>query len=364
MMIFFTVLYRRLYKQVSLKLESYFLFFTHHSPLVSNMQIKLTFSFTLVILVLIRPLTGSGINVTSLGSTLLERNVIGNASAMNIKWDYDESLKWPIRIAPCGGEHQSPINIEPTKAINTDYPRLSFVHYDKVFPETVTNNGHTVTLQIHKDDGDDRDLPYIKDGGLSDRYIFYQLHFHWGSNNRIGSEHRIANKRYPAELHMVHYNSKYGTFSEALSHEDGLAVFGIMIELQPRDNIAFRHLEQFDNIIDPSIAKSDALRYSVPLSDLLPDNTDSFFRYNGSLTTGDYNEDVIWTIFDTPIAISERQLAKFRRLRDEHGNELIENVRSTQLLHDRVVMYRPQSNPSSPLLSLPDLISAIEFPLE
>jgi hypothetical protein len=57
-------------------------------------------------------------------------------------------------------------------------------------------------------------------------------------------------------------------------------------------------------------------------------------------------------------------LAKFRWLRDEHGNELIENVRSTHLLHDRVFMYRPQSNPSSPLLSLPDLISAIEFPLE
>jgi carbonic anhydrase len=83
--------------------------------------------------------------------------------------------------------------------------------------------------------------------------------------------------------------------------------------LQPRDNIAFRHLEQFDNIIDPSIAKSDELRlrYSVPLSDLLPGNTDSFFRYNGSLTTGNCNEDVIWTIFDTPIAISERQVEIF-----------------------------------------------------
>jgi carbonic anhydrase len=79
--------------------------------------------------------------------------------------------------------------------------------------------------------------------------------------------------------------------------------------LQARDNIAFRHLEQFDNIIDPSIANSDALRYSVPLSDLLPDQTNSFFRYNGSLTSGKCNEGVIWTIFDTPIAISERQVA-------------------------------------------------------
>ncbi len=91
---------------------------------------------------------------------------------MNTTWDYDgkstsfyawlnfekcltvdlliESLKWPIRIAPCGGEHQSPINIEPSKAVVTDYPRLSFVHYDKVFPETVTNNGHTGIIRILK----------------------------------------------------------------------------------------------------------------------------------------------------------------------------------------------------------------------
>lgn len=110
----------------------------------------------------------------------------------------------------------------------------------------------TVTLQIHKDDGDERDLPYIKDGGLSDRYIFYQLHFHWGSNNRIGSEHRIANKRYthlisslffcflflylfderyPAELHIVHYGQKYDNFTEASKHPDGLAVLAVLIEV-------------------------------------------------------------------------------------------------------------------------------------
>ena len=30
---------------------------------------------------------------------------------------------------------------------------------------------------------------------------------------------------------MVHYNSKYGSFNDALLHADGLAVFGIMIEV-------------------------------------------------------------------------------------------------------------------------------------
>jgi carbonic anhydrase len=37
--------------------------------------------------------------------------------------------------------------------------------------------------------------------------------------------------RYPAELHIVHYNSKYGSFNGALSHDDGLAVLGILIEV-------------------------------------------------------------------------------------------------------------------------------------
>ena len=37
--------------------------------------------------------------------------------------------------------------------------------------------------------------------------------------------------RYPAELHMVHYNTKYGGFTEATAFQDGLAVLGVMIEV-------------------------------------------------------------------------------------------------------------------------------------
>ena len=35
------------------------------------------------------------------------------------------------------------------------------------------------------------EMPYITDGGLTDRFNFVQLHFHWGSNSTTGSEHQI-----------------------------------------------------------------------------------------------------------------------------------------------------------------------------
>jgi carbonic anhydrase len=77
--------------------------------------------------------------------------------------------------------------------------------------------------------------------------------------------------------------------------------------LQDKDNDAFSHIEEFDGIVDPS-EKNKKLPYSVPLKDLLPSNTASFFRYEGSLTDARCNEDVIWTVFETPIAISHRQV--------------------------------------------------------
>lgn len=81
--------------------------------------------------------------------------------------------------------------------------------------------------------------------------------------------------------------------------------------MQARDNTAIRHIEQFDAILNADENKPSFLNYAVPLADLLPDSTRSFYRYNGSLTTPGCNEDVIWTIFDTPIAISERQVFSF-----------------------------------------------------
>jgi carbonic anhydrase len=61
--------------------------------------------------------------------------------------------------------------------------------------------------------------------------VFKQLHFHWGSVDSIGSEHTVNGKSYAGEMHLVHYNSKYGDFDSALKHSDGLAVLGVFFQV-------------------------------------------------------------------------------------------------------------------------------------
>jgi len=50
---------------------------------------------------------------------------------------------WNEHESHCGGQHQSPINIESNKAFLANYPNFIFHKYDCVFPEVLENDGHT-----------------------------------------------------------------------------------------------------------------------------------------------------------------------------------------------------------------------------
>ena len=151
--------------------------------------------------------------------------------------------------------------------------------------------------------------PYIRGGGLAGRYNLGQFHLHWGggTDSADGSEHLLNSRRFPAELHLVHFNAKYGTFAEAVNHKDGLAVLAFFIELSCRDNEAFEPIVQQLDQVAESGSKA-VLSRSVLLRCLLPRDVSSFFRYQGSLTTPLCQEIVQWSVFENPISVSKRQV--------------------------------------------------------
>ena len=55
------------------------------------------------------------------------------------------------------------------------------------------------------------------------------MHAHWGDKPGRGSEHTLDGRMFDGELHIVHYNSKYGDPSVAVDKPDGLAVLGMFI---------------------------------------------------------------------------------------------------------------------------------------
>jgi carbonic anhydrase len=257
-------------------------------------------------------------------------------------WSYDEVDKWPAVYPICGDQKQSPVDIPLAETdYNSSIGNLQYRNYDSIVDYTqfdIVNNGHTVqvTLQnVSKRIG-------IYDGGLSNNFSIEQFHFHWGSNNMVGSEHKVDGVAYPEELHIVHFNSdKYNNVSDAANHTDGLAVLGIFIQISDENNTAFQAvIENFKNIQYENFQITNIMR--VPIRSFLPTSTTEYFRYQGSLTTPPCHQSVTWTVFRNPLTISAAQLLAFRTalFKNESGHEpehLVDNYRTTLPLNGRNV---------------------------
>lgn len=244
----------------------------------------------------------------------------------------------------CGRKHQSPIDLDERYAeFDPALTELNFRGYDQALNSpTITNNGHTAQVSGPEDPN-----RYIEGANLPGRFQFAQLHFHWGANSSRGAEHTFRGFQFPLELHLVHFNVKYGSASEAMKYKDGLAVIGIYYEVSPTPN------EDINVVVDAlknvrlSDHKGTSLQQPVVLSRFLPRLTRHYYRYQGSLTTPPCSEAITFTLMTTTVPISEEQLQQFRLLRtgsDESSSPLVDNFRPTFPLNGRRVF---KSFPSS-----------------
>ncbi|XP_036451105.1 carbonic anhydrase 14 [Colossoma macropomum] len=254
------------------------------------------------------------------------------SSSHDHHWGYHDQEAWMSTFQDCSGKSQSPIDIETSKAIyDPSLPLIELDGYDLTGSPhlTLLNNGHTLLLALPNT------MRIVK--GFDEVYLAAQLHFHWGTIAVPGSEHTIDNVHFPAEIHVVHYNSKYASMSEAANKPDGLAVLGGFIGIGLHENENYEKI--LSALTDVSIEESNTQIPGFNVRHLLPNNLERFYRYNGSLTTPPCFQTVNWTMFNDTITVSRKQLAALENtLKAGQNQHLSKNFRAPQLLHGRLVL--------------------------
>lgn len=255
---------------------------------------------------------------------------------------------WKNYYQTCMGTKQSPVDIPVVAELapfdqNLGLHTLTFTNYEQQVSGTILNNGHTI--QVNLEDS----KFFLEKGGLGGRYVAAQFHFHWGPDNMHGSEHTLEGKKYPMELHIVHYKEEYQSVAGALSESDGLAVVGFFFEVSAVDNNKYKPIVTAVNNVKYQGADATVSGFSlrdITNMDLMVNGSGihiPYYRYMGSLTTPPCSEIVTWTVMKTPIRISSGQLAAFREVAHissgtiSSEDKIKENYRPVQMLTSRKV---------------------------
>jgi len=109
------------------------------------------------------------------------------------------------------------------------------------------------------------------------------------------------------ELHMVFTNTDYENDSIALTKTDGLVVLASFFEVTDEDNPVYSEIVQTLSKINKPEETAN-LPVGFTIRSMLPESTELYFTYKGSLTTPPCLEVVTWIDFKHPIRLSHNQV--------------------------------------------------------
>uniref|UniRef100_A0A3B5K6T3 Carbonic anhydrase 4-like n=1 Tax=Takifugu rubripes TaxID=31033 RepID=A0A3B5K6T3_TAKRU len=145
------------------------------------------------------------------------------------------------------------------------------------------------------------------------------------------------------------------TLDEAVKTHDGLAVLGFFIEVtvirmwgstgttgsSSSEMDTWKKLTHYLSSITNISSKAEVTE-EISIDDLLGSvNRNAFYRYNGSLTTPQCNEAVVWTVFKESVKVDKNLMMMFPA---QAGYQKV--FRPTQPLHSRKI-YSSSSAPGA-----------------
>jgi len=264
--------------------------------------------------------------------------IVTDGSESNSDYYNMEILKveqFPIAIS---STMQSPVDISSVRAVlNRRLEPITFYyigHSPDTLQPSVTNTGLSWEVKIPIPTNHQQAIS----GGplLAGNYMLNHYTAHWG-----GSEHSIDGEEQDGELQLYHYHSQYHSWEEAVHHEAGVAVVAVL--LKAGEGYLNMEIDKIVRMLPNVTFQGDSVQMEeqVDLMNLLPNDKD-YFSYEGSLTTPDFNENVVWLVMRDPLIVSRESMNSMKQMRfgGEESNKMVNNCRKKVNLGHREV-FRP-----------------------